>query len=399
MRGRGVTCENGPIDCNLYKLLFVFPIVVYMITAREQEILDLIRDNPLISQKSLADQLSISRSAVAGHVMHLTRKGLIRGRGYVLAEAPFVALIGGANLDVHGTPQHDLRMHDSNPGTVRTSPGGVARNVAENLARLGIDARLIAPLGRDHAGDMIENQGREAGIDMQYVYRIDDAQTPCYVSVLDDNRDMLVGISDMTILETLDTARLQRHESLLKSAAVIVADTNLTEGALAWLTSTVSGHASAPPLMVDTVSIAKAVRIRPYLAGVHTLKPSLVEAEAIAGISASTESRLPGLAAWFHERGVDRLFVSLGARGVFYSTADGCGLARAPVPDALQNANGAGDALLAGLTFGWLSDWSLIDSLDFALAAAGLTLSHPATINPDMSLNAVQRFKEHRHVG
>ena len=51
-----------------------------MITDREREVLTLIRRDPMVSQQALASRLGISRSAVAGHIMHLTRKGLIKLR-------------------------------------------------------------------------------------------------------------------------------------------------------------------------------------------------------------------------------------------------------------------------------------------------------------------------------
>lgn len=363
-------------------------------TNREQQVLGLIRDNPLISQQSLADRLGISRSAVAGHIMNLTAKGLIKGRGYVLTESPFVAVIGGANMDIHGAPARPLQLRDSNPGSVRSSPGGVARNVAENLARLGVDTRLVAPLGNDHHGDLLERQGRAAGIDMRHTYRVDGAQTSTYVAILDDAGDMLAAISDMDILDTLDAERLRTLEPMLRQASAIVLDTNLRDDALAWLTSTFPDK----PLFVDTVSVAKANRIRPYLGSVHTLKPSRAEAEAIAGISAATPARLPALAAWFHNRGVERLFVSLGDGGVFHSTPHGCGLEPpSPVEGPVRNASGAGDALLAGLVYGWVREWPLSDSLRFGMAAARLTLAHPLTINPDMSVAAVSRLGELKH--
>ena len=71
--------------------------------------------------------------------MQLVRKWLVLGRGYVLAEQGFVLAIGAANMDITGSSQHALVPHDSTPGQIRYAPGGVARNVAENLARLGID--------------------------------------------------------------------------------------------------------------------------------------------------------------------------------------------------------------------------------------------------------------------
>ena len=130
---------------------------------REQQVLALIRQDPMLPQQAIADRLHISRSAVAGHIMKLTNKGLIKGRGYVLSNTPFVAVIGGANIDIHGKSNDTLQERDSNPGQVHTSAGGVARNIAENLARLGVDCRLITAVGKDHHGQMLLRLARDAG--------------------------------------------------------------------------------------------------------------------------------------------------------------------------------------------------------------------------------------------
>jgi len=174
---------------------------------REQQILALIREDPMMPQQVIAARLGISRSAVAGHIMNLTNKGLIKGRGYVLSDTPFIAAIGGANIDIHGKSNKALRGKDSNPGTVHTSAGGVARNVAENLARLGVDCRLISAIGDDHYGQMLMRLCREAGIDMQYVQEFASAATSTYLSVLDDTGDMPVAVADMSIIDNLSAER------------------------------------------------------------------------------------------------------------------------------------------------------------------------------------------------
>ena len=365
-------------------------------TKRERQILALIQTDPLMSQGDIAKTLGISRSAVAGHIMNLTTKGIIKGRGYLFSDAPHVAVIGGANMDIHGAPASKLRMHDSTPGTVTTCPGGVARNIAENLARLGADCRLISAIGNDQHGQMLLQQGRDAGIDMRHIVQLESAPTSTYLSVLDHTRDMHVAISDMTIIDALDSKRLRDHEAMLKQAALIVIDTNLCDDAIAWLSDTFADGT----LFVDTVSTTKALRIKPYLAAVHTLKPALIEAEAIAGMRIATNKQLPKLAAWFHERGVQRLFITLGKRGVFYSTLDQQGIAKPPIHRRrLENAGGAGDAFLAGLAFSWLNDWQLKKTVQFGLAAASAALSHEMTNSPNLSLAIVNRIRENRHAG
>ena len=365
-------------------------------TEREQQVLALIHENPLISQNEIADKLGISRSAVAGHIMRLVAKGVIKGRGYVISDKPFIAVVGGANLDICGASAGKLRMRDSNPGTVDTSPGGVARNIAENLARLGADCRLIAAVGNDNHGDLLLEQGQAAGIDMRYMFRLDAAQTSTYVSVLDNAGDMLVAINDMSITDEIRPERLQAHEPMLRQASLIIADTNLSSDALAYL----SGTFVEQPLLVDAVSAAKANRIKPFLDSVHTLKASRIEAEALSGIDAPTKKQLSRVSTWFHDRGVERIFITLGAGGVFYSDGNEQGLEKATdPPESVANASGAGDAFVAGIAHCWLKQWSLIKTVRFAMSAANVALSHRSTINPGMSTAAVNRDYAERHAG
>ena len=356
-------------------------------TPREEEILALVHDDPLISQAAIARRLGISRSAVAGHIMNLTAKGIIRGRGYLLAEDPFVVVAGGANMDVCAAPAHKLRRKDSNPGTVISSPGGVARNIAENLARLGMDCRLIAAVGADYNGDLLLEQGRAAGIDMSAVLRLDTAPTSTYVSLLDESGDMYVAVNDMSIVGALDPDRLREHEKMLQQASMLVIDTNLPEASLDYL----CGLPADRPTFADAVSAAKAQRIKPHLGSVHTIKAGSIEAEAISGLRCRTLRQLQIAARWFHQRGTQNVFISLGDKGLFFS--DGAKSGIEPVPESnrgVTNANGAGDALFAGLAYAWLQQWSLTESVRFAMSAAGLTMAHRSTINPDISLQSVQ---------
>jgi len=285
---------------------------------REQQILALIREDPMLPQQAIAARLGISRSAVAGHVMKLTNKGLIKGRGYVLSHAPFVTVIGGANIDIHGKSTRALRPQDSNPGTVHTSAGGVARNIAENLARLGVDCRLLSAIGNDHHGQVLMRLCREAGIDMKYVQEIASEPTSTYLSVLDDTGDMQVAVADMSIIDNLSAERLQQHQAMLNQSSLMILDTNLPDDALAWLTGTFAGNT----IFADTVSTTKAPRLKPYLQSIHTLKTSTLEAEALTGCEARTQNQLRKLADRLHAEGVERVFITRGDQGVFFSTAD-----------------------------------------------------------------------------
>ena len=190
-------------------------------------------------------------------------------------------------------------MHDSNPGRVVTSPGGVARNIAENLARLGVDARLLCAVGADEHGDLLLSQGRAAGIDMSNVLRLSDAATSTYVSMLDASGDMHVAVNDMSIVDALQPSQLRHFEKMLRQASLVVLDTNLPDASLKYLCESLTDSV----LFVDTVSAAKAARIAPYLSSIHTLKAGSIEAEALSGMPCRTKRQLEKAVRWFHAQG------------------------------------------------------------------------------------------------
>lgn len=59
-------------------------------TEREQQILELIKQDPMIAQHTLAEMLDLSRSAVAGHIMNLTKKASSRAKAMSLRRSDSV---------------------------------------------------------------------------------------------------------------------------------------------------------------------------------------------------------------------------------------------------------------------------------------------------------------------
>jgi len=355
-------------------------------TEREQEILQRLREDPLIPQQALATQLGISRSAVAGHIMNLMQKGHILGKGYILASQPYMVVLGGANMDLRGSTSQPLRFADSNPGRISCSPGGVARNIAENLARLGADCRLLSCVGDDLHGRALLESTRQAGVDIRHVLVLPDASTSSYLSIHGPDGDMAIAINDMDILQRLDARQLAPQRELIRHAGLIVADANLPEQALAWLFAE-----ARAPVFVDTVSAFKAERIRPWLGQIHTLKPNRLEAASLSGLALDSPADAPAVAAWFHQQGVRQIVLSLAGDGVYYSGTDQQGWSPAPKV-SIVNATGAGDALMAGLASAWQQDMPLAAAVRFAQACAALTLSCPASNNPTLSLAAVRHM-------
>ncbi len=78
-----------------------------------------------------------------------------------------ILVIGGSNIDIYGLIPGPLKMKDSNLGKIYTSPGGVGRNILENLARLQRKPRFVTAIGNDHNGHDLINQLTALGMETQ----------------------------------------------------------------------------------------------------------------------------------------------------------------------------------------------------------------------------------------
>ncbi len=355
-----------------------------MITERERQILEWIRENPSITQKEIAERAQISRSSVAVHISNLTRKGAILGRQYVLSERPYAVVVGGANMDIAGRPDKALVERDSNPGTVRLSPGGAGRNIAHNMALLGCDVRFVSVFGDDSRAKDLMDHCRDAGIDVTDSAVIQGAATSTYLFIMDETGNMELAISDMSIYDNLTPAMLERKLDVIERAAVAVVDTNIPRESLEWLAS----HVSAP-LFCDPVSTAKAAKLDGILGSLHTLKPNRLEAEALSGIRIEDEASLRKAADRLLDIGLTQVFISLDSAGLLCADHERQ-IVLPIVPSNVVNATGAGDSMMAAIAWAFMNGEDLEGQGLAGLATSSLTVEAAETINTAITADAVR---------
>ncbi|MBK6595312.1 MAG: kinase [Burkholderiales bacterium] len=304
---------------------------------------------------------------------------------------PFVLVLGGANMDISGSTPQPLVLSDSNPGRIRCAPGGVARNVAENLARLGNATRLLTAVGDDLYGRSLLDATQKAGVDVQGCWVLADQSTSTYLSLHGPDGDMAVAVNDMGILACITPERLEPFADSVRQAAALVVDCNVTAQTLAWLFA----NRASTPVFVDAVSAFKCQHIRPWLAQVHLLKVNRLEAQALCQFDIHTDADVERAAQWLHTQGVCQVVVSMGERGVFWSdrsAGDGWHSAWATT---VVNVTGAGDALMAGLVHAFVDQQNLSTSIPFALGCAALTVGCEQANHPNLSAATVAQCMHH----
>ena len=353
-------------------------------TQREKQILDLIAANPMISQQELADSLNITRSSVAVHISNLLKKGYIAGKGYVLRTGHYAVVVGGVNVDIGGRSNAKLVASDSNPGKVSISLGGVGRNIAHNMALMGLDVKLLSAMGEDVHGTRIAASCAELGIDASHTLRLSDCATSTYLYIADDSGEMAIAISDMVICDRITPGYLAANSQVLQNARVVVVDTNIPAESLVWLAEN-----CAAPIFCDPVSTLKAEKLLPILNKIHTLKPNRLEAELLSGVPIRETKDAEKAVKALLEKGVQRVFLSMGADGVY--AAEGERQMWLPnLPGQMVNTTGCGDAFMAALVWAYMQEMDLKETALAGLAAGSIAMESPETINSAMSATALK---------
>ncbi len=348
-------------------------------TQRERQILQWIEADPMISQEQLAEKAGITRSSVAVHISNLMKKGYIAGKGYVLRSGTYAVVIGGVNMDIGGRPYGPLVAKDSNPGKVTMSLGGVGRNIAHNMSLLGIDVRFLTAFGDDLYAQRIAASCGELGIDISHALQVPGGTTPTYLFIGSEDGDMALALSDMEICKKISPEYLASKLPLINNAQLVVLDTNIPEESIIYLAQ----HCTVP-IFADPVSTAKAVKLKPVLGKLHTLKPNAMEAELLSGVKITDEESLKEAAKVLLSTGLHRVFISLGTKGVL--AADQKEMCIQPCYRAtMRNATGAGDSFMAALAWAYLEGTDLEHTAKAAAATAAIAVEGAETINPALS--------------
>ena len=271
---------------------------------------------------------------------------------------PRILVIGGMNLDILGTADSPFQAGDSLPGRITSSPGGVARNIAALLRSLGAQVELTCPLGSDEAAQQLEASCRQLGIGLSHAIKT-EGPSPTYLAIHDQQGDMVCAINDMGAMDAMTPSRLQSQLKDLPAFDACVLDANLSEETLIFLAKTLTC-----PLIADPVSAVKCRRLLPILDRLYAIKPNLMEAMALTGMSNCEDAALA-----LRKSGVRAVFVSLGKEGVFFTDGSATGYLRPP--QLLQvRQTGAGDAMTAGLTLGIAKQLDILKTAELGLGSA-----------------------------
>ena len=283
-----------------------------------------------------------------------------------------VLVVGACAIDLKAVPGTPLVMATSNPGSVTATPGGVARNIAENLARLGTEVRLASRVGRDGFGRLVLVETAEAGVDVSAV-STDAERTATYLATLDHDGSLSVAVSDFAAIDTMTISHLASEA--FDGVGYVVLDANLPIPVLR--AAIERSNDVGAMIILEPVSVAKAARLA-QLGGagpVHLLTPNEDEYASLAQVIDPLS-----LSSWIClRRGVE------GSRLIYGPGTQPVDIPAVPVPAGdVRDVTGAGDAATAGLVHALAQGGSLEDAVAFGHTVAAHTVCSERSVAHDL---------------
>ena len=285
-----------------------------------------------------------------------------------------VSVIGGTNVDVKGRCRGPYIPGTSNPGRVTLSAGGVGRNIAENLGRLGFSVSLVTALGDDANGAFLRAACDRAGVYLSHAITVPQP-TGTYLAILDEAGEMVSAVSDMRAIDALEPSHLEAAAAMLAQSDMLVADCNISAACLAWLSDFAARHEKR--LLVEPVSVPKAMKLLEFarVQPVFAITPNAQQLEALA----------QGDIARLHALGFANVVVHRGGEGAIASDGREAVKVSAGDVSAVADVTGAGDAAVAGLVCGLLEGLPLAEAARLGQCAAAIKLSSPESVASGLS--------------
>lgn len=312
-----------------------------------------------------------------------------------------VFALGTAALDIKTRLSRNPLPTTDVPGRITLKAGGVARNLAENLARLNVPIVFAGILGADPQAQVLIELTRAAGVTVFPIARSAPHPTDLLrlklpevlptatlnVMLAPDNRQ-IAGAFSGDILDALQPADLDQVRDLIEAAPAVLCDGGLPADVLIRLRDLLPEDTF---FYCNPGSVALTPRLEPLLDRLDLLTCNHLEAQALTQVKIDGPAKLVSAALLLIKQGVQRVVITFGSRGLAYAD-ESRSLYQPARPANLVDATGAGDALAAALIEALLRDEAIDLCLKRGLAAAALTCESEDSVSPMMSLNQIEHY-------
>ncbi len=301
-----------------------------------------------------------------------------------------IVIIGGSNIDICAKTDSNIILHDSNIGHIEFGLGGVGRNIAEILSLFGADVSLLTAVGNDSFGRVVTDRSEEIGI-RHLIEPFENAKTGVYAYSSDYDGSFILGINDMGITDKITPKIIEENLNSLLFSDFVLVEANLSKEAIEKV-----GQYDLK-IIADCVSGRKCKKVEGILDKVYLLKSNRIEAFELTGTD-----NVPDAVKSLVKSGVKRGIITLGSEGGMCFENLGSEIITYTISNMpggkIADANGCGDAFLAGFVFGLMRGHDMKKCLVYGESASYLNAQVFSSVNRKMDWSmlkdAVHEFEE-----
>jgi len=293
-----------------------------------------------------------------------------------------ILIIGAQNTDIFSKTDNDLIIGDSNPSKINISFGGVGRNIAVNLSRLGHDIHFLSVFGDDVFSQSAGQNLKEIGIDIGHSLFLKNQNNSIFLGIMNKENNLHLGLSDMAIIEHLNPEFFKTKKDYIEGFDMLVIDNNLCAKAIEYLLH----QYESKTIIMDAVSAQKAPKLLPYLHQISLLKVNQLELHELSNAS-SIEEQLNDL----HDRGAQSILLTQQDKEAILSRKENRISQTPQKVDSILNSSGAGDAFLSGFIHGMINNYSEEQKLKLANSAARITLNSDDSTSIELNKNEINK--------
>ncbi len=275
-----------------------------------------------------------------------------------------ILVIGSLNMDLVARCDHLPRPGQTVFGSdFFTSPGGKGANQAVAAARLGASVTMAGCVGDDPFGRTLLNGLRADGVACESVQQVTRPTGTALITVDDQGANTIVVISGANM--ACDAALVDRALAAVDNPGVLLLQHEIPEAANM---HAIRAARAAGWFVVLNPAPAHAI-VPELLPLIDLIAPNETEAAALTGSSDAADAAQRLLT-----QGARAVVVTLGGEGTLCCSSDGAWRCPAVAVQPVDTT-AAGDAYIGALAVALAEERSILESLGFAAAAAGLAVT------------------------
>lgn len=271
-----------------------------------------------------------------------------------------VICIGAALVDELFHATDEMLLATTNNATVTKTAGGVSRNIAHQLALLGVPVQLISVFGNDSDGDWLKQVCSAAGVKLDASITREGLSGK-YTGILNVDGSLFSAFLTNAANHLITPAHLEKHSDLLKTASYLLADANINVDTAAWLLA--FSKETGIPFVIEPVSVPPARKFKDVgLGGLYMITPNEDELPVLCSDkSFLTQLQVEELL----NKGVQNIWLHNGKHGSALYNKEKAITLHAPDIEVVD-CTGAGDGSLSGFILGKHLGKADIDCLKLA---------------------------------